>query len=123
MLVLTGCETLFPLPGAPPAGVTAVVQMTNLLDFSPREITIRVGDTVEWQNSSLFTHTMTLDAALARTAENVALPAGVLPSHSADVPPNSTYRYTFRVAGNYRYVCLPHERLGMVGGVIVLPAE
>jgi plastocyanin len=123
MLGLTGCETLFPLPGAPPAGVTAVVQMTNLLDFGPREITIRVGDTVEWQNPSLFTHTMTLDVALARTAENVALPAGVQPSHSADVPPNSTYRYTFRVAGNYRYVCLPHERLGMVGAIIVLPAE
>jgi plastocyanin len=123
MLLVTGCETLFPIPGAPPAGVTAVVQMTNLLDFSPRQITVRVGDTVEWQNPSLFTHTVTLDAALAWTAKNVALPNGVQPSHSADVPPNGNYRHTFTVAGIYRYVCLPHERLGMVGVVIVLPAE
>jgi plastocyanin len=123
MLLVTGCETLFPIPGAPPAGVTAVVQMTNLLDFSPRQITVRVGDTVEWQNPSLFTHTVTLDADLARTEDNVALPNGVQPSHSADVPPNGTYRLTFTVPGTYRYVCLPHERLGMVGVVIVLPAE
>jgi plastocyanin len=123
ILGLTGCQTLFPLPGAPPEGVAAVVQMTNLLDFNPRKITVRVGDTVEWQNPSLFTHTVTLDAALARTVENVTLPAEVQPSHSADVPPNSTYRHTFTVAGTYRYVCLPHERLGMVGVVIVLPAE
>jgi plastocyanin len=123
MLGLTACETLFPMPGAPPEGVAAVVQMTNLLDFGPREIIIRVGDTVEWQNPSLFTHTVTLDATLARTAENVVLPAGVAPSHSADVPADGTFRHTFTVAGTYQYVCLPHERLGMVGVVIVLAAE
>ena len=122
LLVLGGCETLFPLPGAPPPGVAAVVQMTNLLDFSPGEITIRVGETVEWQNPSLFTHTVTLSADLARTPENVEIPGGAQPFHSSDVSADGTFRFTFTVPGTYRYVCLPHERLGMVGVVIVLPA-
>ena len=122
LLVLGGCETLFPLPGAPPPDVAAVVQMTNLLDFGPREITIRVGDTIEWQNPSLFTHTVTLNAELARTPENVEIPGGAQPFHSSDVSADGTFRFTFTIPGTYRYVCLPHERLGMVGVVIVLRA-
>ena len=122
LLLLAGCETLFPLPGTPPPGVAAVVQMTNLLDFSPREITIQVGDTIEWQNPSLFTHTVTLNADLARTTENVEIPTNAQPFHSSEVSADGTFRFTFTIPGTYRYVCLPHERLGMVGVVIVLPA-
>ncbi len=120
-LLVAGCETLFPIPGAPPEGVAAVVHMTNLLDFSPGEIRIRVGDTVEWQNPSLFTHTITFDPGLARSPGNVELPGGVVPFHSSDVPPDGTFRFTFTAPGIYRYVCVPHERLGMVGVVIVEP--
>ena len=121
LLALAGCETLFPESATPPEGVAAVVQMTNLLDFNPREVVIQVGETVEWQNASLFTHTVTADATLARDPTNVELPPGAQPFHSGDIRQDGTFRFTFSVPGTYRYVCLPHERLGMVGVVIVEP--
>lgn len=34
-----------------------------------------------------------------------------------------TYEFTFEVPGEYHYVCEPHEGLGMVGDVVVEPAE
>ncbi|AFK18843.1 halocyanin domain-containing protein [Haloferax mediterranei ATCC 33500] len=30
-----------------------------------------------------------------------------------------TFEYTFEETGEYRYVCVPHEQLGMVGAVVV----
>ncbi|GAB7011980.1 plastocyanin/azurin family copper-binding protein [Halolamina salina] len=34
-----------------------------------------------------------------------------------------TYEFTFEVPGEYHYVCEPHERMGMVGDVIVESTE
>jgi plastocyanin len=33
------------------------------------------------------------------------------------------FRHTFTVPGEYRYVCVPHDMVGMVGTVIVEPAD
>jgi plastocyanin len=102
--------------------VTATVDMTSQARFSPAAVTVRVGEAVEWRNTANgVAHTATLDPAKAQNAANVALPAGAQTFDSGSLSPGATYRHTFRVAGTYRYFCMPHETFGMVGTVTVLP--
>jgi plastocyanin len=92
-------------------------------DFVPGKLTIRAGQSIEWSNTAtLETHTVTADPKLVRKSENVALPAGAEPFNSGDLRPGQVFRHTFTVPGTYRYFCIPHERMGMIGEVEVLPA-
>jgi len=104
----------------PPPEVDAIVTM-GFTDFDPETVTIPAGGTVQWRNTSPITHTVTADATLARDPANVALPEGAQPFHSGDVEAGQVWSRTFTVPGTYRYVCLPHERQGMIGTVIVRP--
>ena len=104
----------------PPPEVDATVTM-GFTDFNPETVTIPAGGTVQWRNTSPITHTVTSDATLARDPANVALPAGAQPFHSGDVDAGQVWSHTFTVPGTHRYVCLPHERQGMIGTVIVRP--
>ncbi len=38
---------------------------------------------------------------------------------SGFIPPGGDYSYTYTVPGTYRRFCLPHEKAGMVGVVVV----
>ena len=68
------------------------------------------------------TFSVTCDPSKARdAAAHVALPAGAEPFDSGTVKAKGAYRHTFTVAGRFRYFCIPHERMGMVGEVEVLP--
>ena len=102
----------------PPASVDATVTM-GMTSFNPGEIRIRSGQTVQWRNTSLVTHTVTADPARAAVAANVQLPQGAQPFHSDSIPAGQTWSYRFTTPGTYRYVCLPHERQGMRGTVVV----
>jgi len=60
--------------------------------------------------------------------DSVALPADAegFASYGPDespegsvVPRGETYRHTFNVRGQYDYVCVPHESLGMAGTIRV----
>ncbi|MBD3345169.1 MAG: hypothetical protein GF401_08925 [Chitinivibrionales bacterium] len=55
----------------------------------------------------------------ANDPKNVALPKGAKPFDSGTMQPGEEYRHTFTTAGLYRYFCIPHEKAGMVGEVIV----
>jgi len=99
------------------------VEITSSHQFSPREVTIKVGESVTWKNSANDVHTVTADPSRAKMKENVSLPAGAKPFHSGEIHPGKTYRQTFTVAGTYRYVCTLHEDKGMTGTVIVKPAD
>jgi plastocyanin len=101
----------------------ATVEMTSAHQFSPREVTVKVGESVLWKNSANAVHTVTADPARVKMKENVSLPAGAKPFHSGDLQPGKTYRYTFTTAGTYRYVCLTHEDKGMTGTVTVRPSD
>jgi glucose/arabinose dehydrogenase/plastocyanin len=70
--------------------------------FSPREITIEVGDTVIWTEKDGAFHTTTSDT-------------GVWDSGTLEL--NETFPFTFNTAGDYPYHCTPHP--GMTGTVIV----
>jgi plastocyanin len=91
--------------------------------FTPREITIRSGDTVTWRNNSKETHTVTADPARAAKKDHVSMPQGAKPFHSGEILPGKTWRMAFTVPGTYKYVCLFHEDHGMMGTVIVKPAS
>lgn len=97
----------------------ATVEMTDELVFDAREVTIQVGETVEWRNTGTFAHTVTADPELAADPDNVQLPDGAETFDSGEIGAGQTYRRTFTVPGRYDYVCLPHEASNMFGTVIV----
>lgn len=98
---------------------TAIVRMDNRLRFLPDTVRIRAGEAVRWENTSDLVHTVTADPAMAALESSVSLPAGAGPFHSGDLAPEAVYVRVFRVPGTYKYFCVPHERAGMVGWVVV----
>lgn len=96
--------------------------------FTPSHLVIRAGDTVEFTNSSAFRHTVTANPSLAADPANVILPMGAEPFHgvldkATTFSTNKLVSHVFTVPGFYQYVCLPHERHGMMGQVEVLAAD
>ena len=119
---LVGCTGEGPAYGPPSAGSAATVTATNNLDFEPRTLRVAVGDTVEWRNKSLFSHTVTLTAEKGAGNEGMELPDDAEP-FDADLPPGQLFRHTFNVPGTYRYICEPHAFLGMRGTVVATPRD
>jgi plastocyanin len=106
--------------GAAPASATAV-KMTDANKFEPDAITIPKGGTVTWTNTSTtaMVHSVTDDPAKAAVKTDAQLPAGAQAWDSGLLQPNATFSHTFDVAGTYKYFCIPHESLGMLGTVTV----
>ena len=94
-----------------------VVRMTDAFRFEPDEVTIHAGDAVEWRNVSPFDHVVTDD----RTLGDAAIPAGAQAFSFGAIKAGTSYRRVFTVPGEYRYFCVPHEGIGMVGRITVLP--
>src|SRR5205085_12642099 len=87
--------------------------------FEPETVTIAAGDTVQWTNPQAVGHTVTFDPKEAVNKSLVVLPAGVAPFDSSDMGEGAVFKHTFTEKGTYKYVCLYHEAMGMVGTVIV----
>lgn len=87
--------------------------------FTPAALTIKAGDTVEWENTAYVAHSATFDPAKSKVAGNVALPAGVAPFDSGMMKGGAKFSHTFTVKGTYKYICRFHENMGMVGQIIV----
>lgn len=83
------------------ADVTVNVTGTS---FSPRNVTIQVGDTVTWTNSNQGFHNVVSDDAGFR---------------SGDPDENWTFSHTFSSVGVFDYYCEPHQSFGMTGTVTV----
>jgi plastocyanin len=93
----------FPAPGAL-AGEAVKVSIGDLA-FTPAEITVHVGDTVEWGNADFVDHTATAKDG----AWDVAIAAG------------KTGRVELQHAGSIAYYCRFHPN--MTGTIKVLAAE
>ena len=114
---LSGCLSG---PSFPDADVVAGPDGKN--SFEPAELTVPVGDTVTWGFASAGHN------VCCRPDDNdrVGLPADTDgfasygPDESPDgsfVPRGETYEHTFDVSGQYDYVCIPHDDLGMTGTI------
>ena len=103
------------------APATVIVRLTDGLRFKPARVVVHAGDTVEWQNKSSLAHTVTADARRAAEGKEVVLPTGAAPFDSGEIAVGGTYRHTFTVPGTYKYICVPHADLGMIGEVSVQP--
>jgi plastocyanin len=55
----------------------------------------------------------------ATNVNDVSLPKGAATFDSGFMPPGATFDYTFTVPGTYHYFCVPHEKAGMVGTIVV----
>ena len=101
--------------------VATAVMMTDDFRFEPAAVTIRAGEAVEWRNASHFIHTATDDPKFAGQPGDAMLPPGAQAFNSGELHPGNSYRHVLMVPGIYRYFCVPHEGVGMLGRITVLP--
>lgn len=81
------------------------VTLTNY-EFTPGDLTIEPGTTVQWVNQTNTFHTITPDGHSEWTEGTV--------SQTGD-----TFTHTFDTEGTFPYYCNPHRSLGMTGSVTV----
>jgi plastocyanin len=101
------------------ATVEVAMKQSPKMLFVPGIANIKSGDTLHWTNTYSTTHTVTFDPAKGATPASVVLPAGVAPFDSGNIEEDGSFSHTFTVKGTYKYVCIYHEAMGMVGTVIV----
>lgn len=128
-LATLGAGTLAGLAGCTAFGDTEYdIGMTQNA-FTPETYEASVGETVVWRNTSSRGHTVTAyenaipdDAAYFASGgyenEQAARDAWN-EDFGGNIDLQSTFRHTFEVPGEHYYVCLPHERGGMDGVVVV----
>jgi plastocyanin len=119
---LAGCTALGDSGGDFDVGMTAVA-------FDPRVVRVEPGETVVWRNTSSRGHTVTAyddgrpDGADYFATGGFESEAAARDAWEADLggllAGGETFEHTFDVPGTHNYVCIPHERQGMVGQVIV----
>lgn len=118
-LAMVAAATML-IPAIASAAPVAVVRMTDKPPmFKPLKVSIKVGQTVEWVNNAQTLHSVTTDPDSAQKPGDVSNPPGATPFDSGFMQPGGTFDYTFKVPGTYKYLCLPHEKDGMIGYVTV----
>jgi plastocyanin len=97
--------------------------------FRPVEVTVGAGDEVVWRNTSSRAHSVTAyedripDEATYFASggfeSETAARDGWADGLSGNVNSGDEYSRRFEAPGTYEYFCIPHERAGMVGRVVV----
>ncbi len=106
------CVALVPLSAK---AATIQVQVgQGGLKFTPANVMIQVGDTVQW----VWTSSVTLHSTTSGTP---GLPDGMWDSGTHNN--GFTFSFTFTTAGTFNYFCTPHGACcGMIGSVMVTQA-
>jgi plastocyanin len=97
--------------------------------FRPETLRVEPGTTVRWKNTSKQGHSVTAYedgvpdgaqyfASGGFDSEEQAREAWGS-SAGGTLFEGQTFEHTFEVRGEYSYFCIPHERAGMVGTVVV----
>jgi plastocyanin len=138
------------VPEPAPAGATEYYisagfggNQASILRFLPRELTVRVGDSITWvQSDPQEIHTVTFpdaDSPPALTITDSPLfgppvtqydPQATQPHggpvhrgegyySSGIMQPFARYTLTFLRPGTYSYICIPHAALGHLGTIVV----
>lgn len=97
--------------------------------YRPAELTVSVGDTVVWENTSARAHTVTAYEGSIPDAADYFASGGYDDEQTArdawasdfggGLESGDRFSHTFEVAGRYDYVCIPHETGGMYATVFV----
>ncbi|MFB6160838.1 MAG: plastocyanin/azurin family copper-binding protein [Haloferacaceae archaeon] len=97
--------------------------------FDPAELTVSVGDEVVWRNTSSRGHSVTAyedgipDGAAYFASGGYDSESAAREAWRTDLGGNVTsgneYAHRFETPGTFNYFCIPHERGGMVGRVVV----
>ena len=102
-------------------GKVVVVSMGDDDTFQPAKITVAPGTVVRWTNvGKTDAHVVSDDVKVAKDAKDVSIPAGAKAFRSGEIKPGGTFDQTFTVAGEYKYICVPHEGMGMKGEITVV---
>ena len=108
---------------SPAFGANAPAVVIKMSDkppkFLPDKVTIKAGQTVQWVNNAKTLHSVDGDPSMALKPSDVSLPPGAKSFDSGFMKPDMTWEYTFKVPGTYKYTCVPHEKDGMNGEVVV----
>lgn len=92
----------------------------GLLQFQPKKLTIKPGDTIEWVNNKLAPHNVVFDAAKIPNQDKAL--ADSLSQTKLLLNPGQKVTSTFPAdapAGEYNFYCTPHRGAGMAGKIIV----
>lgn len=89
-----------------------VVGPSGRLRFEPESVTVSAGDTVLWRWDSSGHNVSPNQDSLPEGASWTGKDDGTFSA-------GTTYAHTFDTAGQYDYVCTPHQSAGMVGSVTV----
>lgn len=87
---------------ASPAGTTQSIRMMGIA-FEPKQVTVHVGDTLEWANRDIVAHTA--------TARDKSWDVNVLAGKNG--------RMVMKAPGRFDYICRYHPN--MTGEIIVEP--
>ncbi|MBD2448351.1 plastocyanin [Nostoc sp. FACHB-152] len=92
----------------------------GLLEFQPKKLTVKPGDTIEWVNNKVPPHNVVFDAAnnpaksadLAKSLSHKQLLMSPGQKQTTTIPADAP-------AGEYTFYCEPHRGAGMVGKITV----
>lgn len=113
--------------GLPPRAV-GLRSLGGDFAFDPAGLRLEPGSTLTWLNMGDF-HTATAfhpdNGDLLSGQVPLRIPEGAEPWHSGmlGLTGGTEYTHTFRVPGVYDYFCQPHYSFGMVGRIVVPPAD
>ena len=129
-LATAGATVVVPVAGCTSGGLSEEEFNVGMSQnaYLPDTVEVSVGETLVWGNNGSRKHTV--------TAYESGLPEGAAffasggydstdaarenwKSGGGNIAPGKTYEHTFETAGEHRYFCIPHERDGMVGVVVV----
>jgi plastocyanin len=117
---LTFAAMALPMSSLATAEPAVVIKMTDKPPaFIPAKVTIKVAQTIQWVNNAKTLHSIDADPAMAQRRSDVVLPSGAKSFESGFMRPEATFEHTFTVPGTYKYTCVPHEKDGMNGMVVV----
>jgi plastocyanin len=111
--------SLLPDPAHAATGPVTIKMGDTPAIYEPAKVTIKTGQTIEWVNTGKSIHSVTLVPDDAQKPKDASEPKGAKTFDSGFMSPGAKFSHTFEVPGTYHYFCIPHEKAGMVGVVVV----
>jgi plastocyanin len=90
---------------SPAQAIIVTISGRESPQLSPPNVNIKVGQVVEWVNSSSAVQELIANPSRATQPSNATLPASAQPFDSGFLRPGHSFRYRFSVPGEYRYLC------------------